>query len=49
MVAKRCSIERSSQRASCRWRAIDWLAPLRLPHGVGVGAVQAQRAAAKPG
>src|SRR5207237_9109698 len=30
MVAKRCSIERRSQRASCRWRASDWLEALRF-------------------
>src|SRR5947207_2422126 len=28
MVLKRCSIERSSQRASCRWRESEGLAPL---------------------
>ena len=30
MVAKRCSIERSSQRASCSCRDSDWLEALRL-------------------
>src|SRR5919201_2525292 len=30
MVAKRCSIERKSQRASCSWRASDWFEALRF-------------------